>query len=37
MLIGPAFTDERLARIAALLRRETRLAVVGRPSDRASR
>ncbi|SPF01325.1 allophanate hydrolase [Streptomyces sp. MA5143a] len=29
MLIGPAFTDERLARIAALLRPETRLAVVG--------
>ncbi|MEW2400123.1 allophanate hydrolase [Streptomyces sp. NPDC046862] len=29
MLIGPAFTDERLARIAALLQPETRLAVVG--------
>ncbi|MEU6094682.1 allophanate hydrolase [Streptomyces sp. NPDC047079] len=29
MLIGPAFTDERLARIAGLLRPETRLAVVG--------
>lgn len=29
MLIGPAFTDERLARIAALLRPRTRLAVVG--------
>ncbi|MFF7843766.1 allophanate hydrolase [Streptomyces ossamyceticus] len=29
MLIGPAFTDERLARIAALLPSETRLAVVG--------
>ncbi|MCL6733917.1 allophanate hydrolase [Streptomyces neyagawaensis] len=29
MLIGPAFTDERLARIAALLPPETRLAVVG--------
>ncbi|MFE0257328.1 allophanate hydrolase [Streptomyces sp. NPDC059010] len=29
MLIGPAFTDERLARIAALLRPEVRLAVVG--------
>lgn len=29
MLIGPAFTDERLARIADLLRPETRLAVVG--------
>ncbi|MGI5453289.1 allophanate hydrolase [Streptomyces sp. CA-249302] len=29
MLIGPAFTDERLTRIAALLRPETRVAVVG--------
>ncbi|MPY63233.1 allophanate hydrolase [Streptomyces spongiae] len=29
MLIGPAFTDERLARIAALLQPETRVAVVG--------
>ncbi|WP_405874739.1 MULTISPECIES: allophanate hydrolase [unclassified Streptomyces] len=29
MLIGPAFTDERLARIAALLQPEARLAVVG--------
>ncbi|MFD7281067.1 allophanate hydrolase [Streptomyces sp. NPDC059862] len=29
MLIGRAFTDERLARIAALLQPETRLAVVG--------
>jgi len=29
MLIGPAYTDERLARIAALLQPETRLAVVG--------
>lgn len=29
MLIGPAFTDERLATIARLLRPETRLAVVG--------
>ncbi|WP_328975505.1 allophanate hydrolase [Streptomyces canus] len=29
MLIGPAYTDERLARIASLLRPETRLAVVG--------
>ncbi|MEV7885402.1 allophanate hydrolase [Streptomyces sp. NPDC002817] len=29
MLIGPAFTDERLTRIAALLQPETRLAVVG--------
>ncbi|WP_339128309.1 allophanate hydrolase [Streptomyces sp. f51] len=29
MLIGPAFTDERLARIARLLEPETRLAVVG--------
>ncbi|MEU0072666.1 allophanate hydrolase [Streptomyces sp. NPDC006332] len=29
MLIGPAFTDERLARIARLLQPETRLAVVG--------
>ncbi|MDN3022236.1 allophanate hydrolase [Streptomyces sp. S.PB5] len=29
MLIGPAFTDERLARIAGLLRPETRIAVVG--------
>ncbi|MFF7260132.1 allophanate hydrolase [Streptomyces sp. NPDC008159] len=29
MLIGPAFTDERLARIAALLTPQTRLAVVG--------
>ncbi|WP_217239749.1 allophanate hydrolase [Streptomyces sp. AC555_RSS877] len=29
MLIGPAFTDERLARIAALLQPETRLAVLG--------
>ncbi|MFI6935019.1 allophanate hydrolase [Streptomyces sp. NPDC050287] len=29
MLIGPAFTDERLARIAALLQPRTRLAVVG--------
>ncbi|SNX57197.1 allophanate hydrolase [Streptomyces sp. TLI_55] len=29
MLIGPAFTDERLARLAALLQPETRLAVVG--------
>ncbi|MGC0404633.1 allophanate hydrolase [Streptomyces sp. SAI-126] len=29
MLIGPAHTDERLARIAGLLRPETRLAVVG--------
>jgi allophanate hydrolase len=29
MLIGPAFTDERLARIAASLQPETRLAVVG--------
>ncbi|MFE9441563.1 allophanate hydrolase [Streptomyces sp. NPDC006602] len=29
MLIGPAFTDERLARIAALLQQQTRLAVVG--------
>jgi allophanate hydrolase len=29
MLIGPAFTDERLARIAGLLKPETRLAVVG--------
>ncbi|KQW01902.1 allophanate hydrolase [Streptomyces sp. Root369] len=29
MLIGPAYTDERLARIANLLQPETRLAVVG--------
>ncbi|MDQ1044055.1 allophanate hydrolase [Streptomyces sp. V4I2] len=29
MLIGPAFTDDRLARIAALLRPETHLAVLG--------
>ncbi|WP_329444126.1 allophanate hydrolase [Streptomyces canus] len=29
MLIGPAYTDERLARIAGLLQPETRLAVVG--------
>ncbi|WP_405474759.1 allophanate hydrolase [Streptomyces canus] len=29
MLIGPAYTDERLARIASLLQPETRLAVVG--------
>ncbi|MFF0082934.1 allophanate hydrolase [Streptomyces canus] len=29
MLIGPAYTDERLARIASLLHPETRLAVVG--------
>ncbi|MPY50182.1 allophanate hydrolase [Streptomyces acidicola] len=29
MLIGPAFTDERLARIAALLQPETWVAVVG--------
>jgi allophanate hydrolase len=29
MLIGPAFTDERLARIARLLQPGTRLAVVG--------
>ncbi|WP_330350291.1 allophanate hydrolase [Streptomyces sp. NBC_00582] len=29
MLIGPAHTDERLARIAGLLQPETRLAVVG--------
>ncbi|MFI0514847.1 allophanate hydrolase [Streptomyces sp. WSLK1-5] len=29
MLIGPAHTDDRLARIASLLRPETRLAVVG--------
>jgi allophanate hydrolase len=29
MLIGPAFTDERLAAIARLLQPETRLAVVG--------
>ncbi|MFG2728035.1 allophanate hydrolase [Streptomyces canus] len=29
MLIGPAHTDERLARIASLLQPETRLAVVG--------
>jgi allophanate hydrolase len=29
MLIGPAYTDERLARIASLLQSETRLAVVG--------
>ncbi|MGW3849978.1 allophanate hydrolase [Streptomyces fagopyri] len=29
MLIGPAFTDERLARMAALLRPGTRVAVVG--------
>ncbi|MEV6193981.1 allophanate hydrolase [Streptomyces sp. NPDC051920] len=29
MLIGPAFTDDRLARIARLLEPETRLAVVG--------
>ncbi|WP_430379006.1 allophanate hydrolase [Streptomyces sp. B1-3] len=29
MLIGPAHTDERLARIAAVLQPETRLAVVG--------
>ncbi|MGW1160788.1 allophanate hydrolase [Streptomyces sp. NPDC002519] len=29
MLIGPAFTDERLARVAGLLRAETRLAVAG--------
>jgi allophanate hydrolase len=29
MLIGPAFTDERLARIAGLLQPHTRLAVVG--------
>ncbi|MFH8287246.1 allophanate hydrolase [Streptomyces antibioticus] len=29
MLIGPAFTDERLARIAALLRPDVRLAVAG--------
>ncbi|AVV43588.1 allophanate hydrolase [Streptomyces sp. ID05-04B] len=29
MLVGPAHTDERLTRIAALLRPETRLAVVG--------
>ncbi|MFI7404427.1 allophanate hydrolase [Streptomyces sp. NPDC049541] len=29
MLIGPAFTDDRLARIAALLRPDTQVAVVG--------
>ncbi|MFR0353725.1 allophanate hydrolase [Streptomyces sediminimaris] len=29
MLIGPAFTDDRLTRIAGLLQPETRLAVVG--------
>ncbi|MFL5997898.1 MAG: allophanate hydrolase [Streptomyces sp.] len=29
MLVGPAYTDERLARIASLLQPETRLAVVG--------
>ena len=29
MLVGPAFTDERLTRIAALLQPETHLAVVG--------
>ncbi|WP_328840125.1 allophanate hydrolase [Streptomyces europaeiscabiei] len=29
MLIGPAFTDDRLARVATLLQPETRLAVVG--------
>jgi allophanate hydrolase len=29
MLIGPAFTDERLARMAGLLQPQTRLAVVG--------
>ncbi|PWI20924.1 allophanate hydrolase [Streptomyces sp. Act143] len=29
MLIGPSFTDERLARIAGLLQPETRLAVLG--------
>ncbi|MGW0582704.1 allophanate hydrolase, partial [Streptomyces sp. NPDC002920] len=29
MLIGPAYTDERLTRIAELLRPQTRLAVVG--------
>jgi len=29
MLIGPAFTDERLTRIAALLQPQTQLAVVG--------
>ncbi|MDQ1071976.1 allophanate hydrolase [Streptomyces canus] len=29
MLIGPAYTDERLARIASLLQPEARLAVVG--------
>ncbi|MFE7167696.1 allophanate hydrolase [Streptomyces sp. NPDC057616] len=29
MLIGPAFSEERLTRIAGLLRSETRLAVVG--------
>lgn len=29
MLIGPAFTDDRLARIAGLLQPETRLAVMG--------
>ena len=29
MLIGPAYTDERLARIASLLQPETRLAVIG--------
>ncbi|WP_329215759.1 allophanate hydrolase [Streptomyces sp. NBC_01485] len=29
MLIGPAFTDERLARIAGLLQPDTQLAVVG--------
>ncbi|MER6159486.1 allophanate hydrolase [Streptomyces sp. NPDC001868] len=29
MLIGPAFTDDRLARVAALLRPEAHLAVVG--------
>ncbi|MCH5674192.1 allophanate hydrolase [Streptomyces gilvus] len=29
MLIGPAFTDERLARVAASLQPETRVAVVG--------
>ncbi|MFD9006123.1 allophanate hydrolase [Streptomyces sp. NPDC059582] len=29
MVVGPAFTDERLARIAGLLQPDTRLAVVG--------
>src|SRR3954454_2122581 len=31
MLVGPAYTDERLARIASLLQPETRLAVGGAP------